>query len=179
MFLKSLIGAVLVLAFTSPPPAWSENPPLRKIADTVSECSPVLNGDWICQSAQSGRRSHMNLSLKTDGGGVARLVKRYGGACRGCHYYKTIYVADGRRHVDEEGLSYAASCNHRTKTKGYKIFRIAYRLPPGKVRIQEYVIMDDGRMVYGGFFGTMDGWDVKNSDRPPEPDGYSICAKLE
>lgn len=152
--------------------------PAKEAAGAADKCSPVLNGDWFCQNAKTGKRRHLTLSLETDGSGAERLVVGSDGASRGSHT-PISYLADGRRHRNANGFEYAASCNHRTKTRGYKIFRIAFRHSPGRVRIAEYVIMHDGRMVHAGFWGTMDRWDVKNSSRPPEPDDYSMCAKLE
>ena len=163
----------LMILFLSAP-AFAQD---SKIAGAVNECNPVLNGDWYCRRARSGKYWHLNLSLQTDGNGVPRLVQK-NGACRGCYRNIRTYIADGRRHADEVGVSYAASCNHRTKTKGHKIFRIAYRLDAGKVGMEEYWIRSNGSMVIADFGGTMDGWDVRNSDRPAtQPNWYSLCVK--
>ncbi len=170
-----LIVFFLMVLFLSTPALAQD----QKRGYPVNECNPVLNGDWLCRNAQSGRHSHKTLSLKIDGNGVERLVFESGGSCRGCHTGSDSYLADGRRHVNEVGMKYAASCNHRTKTKGHKIFRIAARGNEGSLIIMEYWIMSDGRMVTARFRGTMDGWDVKNSDREAQPFNYDICAKLE
>ncbi len=186
MSIKSAAGIVFALVVSACPLALGTasaaertDRPAKEAAGAANVCSPVLNGEWICRNAQNGELSRENLSLETDGSGATRLVKRWGGASRGSHDMKATYVADGRRRVNEEGDDYAASCNHRTKTQGNKIFRIAEQFTSGRAGMKEYVIMDDGRMLIGGFGGTMDGWDVKNSDRPPEPDWYYVCAKEE
>ena len=152
----------------------------------VPECDPRLSGDWLCKHAKAKgeRLVPINLSLETNSNGVTRLTRGVGGKLF-CHNGHCVdehdswenYVADGRRHATWDGISYASSCNHRTKTKGHKVFRIAYRLDAGKVGIREYFIMSDGRMAIARFFGTMDGWDVKNSDRPRETSDYSICIR--
>ena len=170
-----LVPFFLMVLFLSTPVLAQD----QKRGYPVNECNPVLNGDWFCQNAKTGKRRHITLSLETDGSGAERLVVGNDGASRGSHTSPLNYLADGRRHRDKYDIEYAASCNHRTKTRGHKIFRIAFRNSLGRVKIIEYVIMHDGRMLIGGFWGTMDGWDVKNSSRPPEPDSYSICAKLE
>ena len=169
-----LVLLFLMVLFLSVPAFAQEG----KIAGVVNECNPVLNGDWYCRSAQTRRYSHLNFSLQTDGSGVPRLVKRDGGACRDCHDDMTTYIADGRRHTTWDGIPYAASCNHRTKTEGRKIFRIAQQSDSGTAGIKEYWIRPNGSMVIAGFSGTMDNWDVRNSDRPAtQPNWYYLCVK--
>ena len=150
-------------------------------AGAANECNPEMTGEWIC-TEKGGGRKRMNLSLRTDANGVATLTHRWGGAfCGGpCHHQQETFVADGKRRLHDGGWYYAASCNHRTKTKGYKIFRYAFRnLVNKKVVINEYVVLEDGRLIFGSFHkgNRMDGYDVENSSRPPQPDYWEICSR--
>ncbi len=186
MSVKSAAGIVFALVVSACPlasgtasAAERTDRPAKEAAGAANKCNPALNGDWMCRNAQTGKHNHLALSLKIDGGGAELLVVGDDGACRGCHTSPYSFLADGRRHRNESGIEYAASCNHRTKTRGHKIFRIALQLDSGKAVIEEYWIMSDGRIVIARFRGTMDGWDVKNSDREAQPYSYDICAKLE
>ncbi len=151
----------------------------RQIASAANECNPEMAGEWICTDQFRDRR-RLNLSLHTDASGAARLIKRWGGALCGwdCHHIQETFVADGKFRRSEQNRPYAASCNHRTKTHGYKIFRMAGR-SEGKILIEDYIVGSDGRLAFGRFVdGTrMDGHDVENSSRPARPDYWEICVR--
>ena len=155
--------------------------PAGQIAGAVSECNSEMAGEWVCTN-MNRQRERLNLSLHTDANGVTRLVKRWGGVfCGGpCHHSQETFVADGKFRHSEINRPYAASCNHRTKPSGYKIFRIAMRLDAyGKIYINEYIVRKDGVLLFGSFRnGTrMDGHDVVNSYRPSRPDYWEICVR--
>lgn len=174
ILILALPAALALLAGTASAGERRDRP-----AGAANECNPEMTGEWICTD-QFRERRRLNLSLQTDASGAVRLVKRWGGAFCGwdCHHTQETFVADGKFRHNERNRPYAASCNHRTKTKGYKIFRMAQR-GVGKIYIEEYVVLEDGRLVFGRFVnGTrMDGHDVENSSRPPRPDYWELCVR--
>ena len=50
----------------------------------------------------------------------------------------------------------------------------------GRVLIGDYIVLEDGRMLIGLFSdGKMEGYDVKNSSRPNEPDHIVECIRCK
>ncbi|MDE0331106.1 MAG: hypothetical protein OXL41_04495 [Nitrospinae bacterium] len=142
-------------------------------AEPVSECNTAMIGEWIC-----GRTRYLKISHAVGGDGLTRVTFVDGwlsGEGRETH----TEIVDGKVHILRNGLRYAASCNHRIGTR--KIYRRAARdEATGRVLIGDYIVLEDGRMLIGLFGnGKMEGYDVKNSSRPSEPDRIVECIRCQ
>ena len=140
-------------------------------AGPVSECDTAMVGEWIC-----GRTRYLKISFEVGEDGVTRVTFVDGwlsGEGRKTH----TEIVDGKVHTLENGLRYAASCNHRIGTR--HVYRRAARDDTtGRVLIGDYIVPEDGRMLIGLFGnGKMEGYDVKNSSRPSEPDRIVECIR--
>lgn len=142
-------------------------------AGPVSECNPAMAGEWIC-----GETRYLKISFAVGEDAVTRVTFMDGWASGGERAAQTE-IADGKVHTLENGLRYASSCNHRVKTRN--IYRRAARdEATGKVLIGDYIVLEDGRMLIGLFGdGKMEGYDVKNSSRPSEPDRIVECIRCK
>ncbi len=164
---------LLVLAVPTGTASAAERPdrPVGKVADPVSECSPEMIGEWIC-----GKIRYMKISFHVGEDGITRVNFTDGwlsGEGRRTH----TDIVDGKAHVLKNGTRYASSCNHKIKTR--KIYRRAARdATTGRVLIGDYIVLEDGRMLIGLFSsGKMEGYDVRNSSRPSEPDSIVECIR--
>ena len=142
-------------------------------AEPVTECDRAMIGEWIC-----GRTRYLKISHAAGEDGITRVTFVDGwlsGEGRETH----TEIVDGKVHTLKNGLRYAASCNHRIGTR--KIYRRAARdEATGRVLIGDYIVPKDGRMLIGLFGnGKMDGYDVRNSSRPSEPDRIVECIRCQ
>ena len=144
-------------------------------AEPVSECNPAMVGEWIC-----GEIRYLKISYAVGEDGITRVTFVDAPVSGGRRGRKThTEIVDGKVHTLKNGFRYAASCNHRIKAR--KIYRRAARDDTtGRVLIGDYIVLEDGRMLIG-FFGNakMEGYDVKNSSRPSEPDGIVECVRCQ
>ena len=146
-------------------------------AGPVSECNPAMAGEWIC-----GEIRYLKISFAVGEDAITRVTfvdASVSGEGRGRKTHTEI--ADGKVHALENGTRYASSCNHRIGPRGYKIYRRAARDDTtGRVLIGDYIVLEDGRMLIGLFGnGKMEGYDVKNSSRPNEPDHIVECIRCK
>ena len=164
MFYYVLKALLLSLVFIVPAGGASA-------AEPVSECNPAMIGEWIC-----GRTRYVKISFAVDEDGIQRVTFMDGWVSGGERVTQTEIV-DGKVHTLKNGLRYASSCNHKIRTRN--IYRRAARNEAtGRVLIGDYIILDDGRMLIGLFGnGKMEGYDVRNSSRPNEPDNIVECVK--
>ena len=144
-------------------------------AESVSECNTAMTGEWVC-----GETRYLKISFAVGEDGITKVtfVDRWlSGGGRKAH----TEIVDGKVHTLENGTRYASSCNHRIGPRSYKIYRRAARDDTtGRVLIGDYIVLDDGRMLIGLFGnGKMDGYDVKNSSRPSEPDRIVECIRCQ
>lgn len=166
MFYIALKALLLSIAFAGPAGGAST-------AEPVSECNTAMIGEWVC-----GETRYLKISFEVGEDGITRVsfVDRWlSGGGRKAH----TEIVDGKVHTLKNGLRYAASCNHRIGTR--KIYRRAARdEATGRVLIGDYIVLEDGRMLIG-FFGNgkMEGYDVKNSSRPSEPDRIVECVRCQ
>lgn len=142
-------------------------------AGPVSECNLAMAGEWIC-----GEIRYLKISFAVGEDGITRVTFMDGWASGGERATHTE-IADGKVHTLKNGLRYASSCNHRIKTR--KIYRRAARdEAAGRVLIGDYIVLEDGRMLIGLFGdGKMEGYDVRNSSRPSEPDRIVECVRCK
>ena len=142
-------------------------------AEPVSECNREMTGEWIC-----GEIRYLKISFAVGKDGITRVTFVDGWASGGGRKTHTEIV-DGKVHTLKNGLRYASSCNHRIKTRN--IYRRAARDDTtGRVLIGDYIVLEDGRMLIGLFGdGKMEGYDVKNSSRPNEPDNIVECIRCK
>lgn len=146
-------------------------------AEPVSECDPAMIGEWVC-----GRTRYLKISHAVGEDGITRVTfvdAPVSGDRRGRKTHTEI--VDGKVHALENGTRYASSCNHRIGPRGYRIYRRAARDDAtGRVLIGDYIVLEDGRMLIGLFSNAkMEGYDVKNSSRPSEPDGIVECVRCK
>ena len=144
-------------------------------AEPVSECNRAMVGEWIC-----GEIRYLKISFAVGEDAITRVTfvdASVSGEARGRKTHTEI--ADGKVHELKNGLRYASSCNHRIGTR--KIYRRAARDDTtGRVLIGDYIVLEDGRMLIGLFSdGKMEGYDVKNSSRPSEPDHIVECIRCK
>ena len=92
-------------------------------------------------------------------------------------------IVDGKVHMLwRTALRYAVFLQPQNRDpRGYKIYRRAARDDTtGRVLIGDYIVPEDGRMLIGLFGnGKMEGYDVKNSSRPSEPDRIVECIRCK
>lgn len=143
----------------------------------VSECNRAMAGEWIC-----GEVRYLKISFAVGEDGITRVTfvdAPVSGEGRGRKTHTEI--ADGKVHALENGARYASSCNHRIGPRGHKIYRRAARdEATGRVLIGDYIVLEDGRMLIGLFGdGKMEGYDVRNSSRPSEPDRIVECIRCK
>ena len=146
-------------------------------ARPVSECNPAMVGEWIC-----GEIRYLKISFAVGEDGITRVTfvdASVSGEGRGRKTHTEI--SDGKVHALENGARYASSCNHRIGPRGNKIYRRAARdEATGRVLIGDYIVLEDVRMLIGLFSdGKMEGYDVKNSSRPNEPDHLVECIRCK
>lgn len=144
-------------------------------AGPVSECNPAMIGEWVC-----GETRYLKISFAVGEDAVTRVTFVDASAAGEGRGRKThTEIVDGKVHALESGARYASSCNHRIKTR--KIYRRAARdEATGRVLIGDYIILEDGRMLIGLFGnGKMEGYDVRNSSRPNEPDRIVECIRCK
>ncbi len=146
-------------------------------AQPVSECNPAMVGEWIC-----GEIRYLKISFEVGEDAITRVTfvdASVSGEGRGRKTHTEI--VDGKVHALENGARYASSCNHRIGPRGHKIYRRAARDDTtGRVLIGDYIVLEDGRMLIGLFGdGKMEGYDVKNSSRPNEPDHIVECIRCK
>ena len=144
-------------------------------AEPVSACNPAMIGEWIC-----GEIRYLKISFEVGEDGITRVTfvdASVSGDRRGRKAHTEI--VDGKVHALENGARYAASCNHRNGPR--KIYRRAARDDTtGRVLIGDYIVPEDGRMLIGLFSnGKMEGYDVRNSSRPSEPDRIVECVRCK
>ena len=144
-------------------------------AESVSECNTAMTGEWVC-----GETRYLKISFAVGEDGITKVtfVDRWlSGGGRKAH----TEIVDGKVHTLENGTRYASSCNHRIGPRDYKIYRRAARDDTtGRVLIGDYIVLEDGRMLIGLFGnGKMDGYDVRNSSRPSEPDRIVECVRCQ
>ncbi len=142
-------------------------------AEPVSGCNPEMIGEWIC-----GKIRYMKISFHVGEDGITRVTFTDGWLSGEGRRTQTEIV-DGKVHELKNGARYASSCNHIIKPRGYKIYRRAARdATTGRVLIGDYIVLEDGRMLIGLFSnGKMEGYDVRNSSRPSEPDSIVECIR--
>ena len=146
-------------------------------AEPATECNREMAGEWIC-----GEIRYLKISFAVGEDGITRVTfvdASVSGEGRGRKTHTEI--ADGKVHALENGARYASSCNHRIGPRGYKIYRRAARDDTtGRVLIGDYIVLEDGRMLIGLFGdGKMEGYDVRNSSRPDEPDRIVECIRCQ
>ena len=170
MFSIVLKALLLSLALSAPAGGASA-------AGPVSECNREMVGEWIC-----GEIRYLKISFEVGEDAITRVTfvdasVSVEGRGRKTH----TEIADGKVHALENGARYASSCNHRIGPRGYKIYRRAARDDTtGRVLIGDYIVLEDGRMLIGLFSdGKMEGYDVKNSSRPNEPDHIVECIRCK
>ena len=166
MFSIALKALLLLLAFAAPAGGASAG-------GSVSDCNTEMVGEWVC-----GEISYLKISFGVGEDGITRVTfldKLVFEGERKAH----TEIVDGKVHTLKNGFRYAASCNHRIETR--KIYRRAARDDTtGRVLIGDYIVLEDGRMLIGLFGnGKMEGYDVKNSSRPSEPDHIVECIRCE
>lgn len=166
MFSLALKALFLTLALTWPAGGASA-------AEPVSECNTAMIGEWICSKI-----FYMKISFAVGEDGITRVTFVDGGLY-GDERRTQTEVVDGKVHTLRNGFRYASSCNHIIEAR--KIYRRAARDDTtGRVLIGDYIVLEDGRMLIGLFGnGKMEGYDVKNSSRPSEPDGIVECVRCE
>ena len=174
--MRIVVFFLMVLFLSTPAFAQGE-----KRGYPVNECNPEMVGDWLCDLKGSGSKELWKISLSVGADGLTRMTKQRGWSCTDCHdsALDEVQIVDGKRHMDEGGTPYAASCNHRTRNKGYKVYRFARRFK-SKIYIHEYIVWGDGRLVFASFENgaRMDGWDVANSSHTRKPDrGITLCRR--
>lgn len=164
----SLVLKALLLSLVLSTPAGGAS-----AAEPVSECNQGMTGEWIC-----GETRYMKISFAVGKDAITRVTFIDGWLSGGARLAQTE-IADGKVHTLENGLRYAASCNH--ELGGAKIYRRAARDDTtGRVLIGDYIVLEDGRMLIGLFGnGKMEGYDVKNSSRPNEPDNIVECVRCK
>ncbi len=170
MFSIVLKALLLSLALSAPAGGASA-------AGLVSECNPAMVGEWIC-----GEIRYLKISFEVGEDAITRVTFVDASASGEGRGRKThTEIADGKVHALENGTRYASSCNHRIGPRGYKIYRRAARdEATGRVLIGDYIVLEDGRMLIGLFGnGKMEGYDVKNSSRPSEPDHIVECIRCK
>ena len=142
-------------------------------AEPASECNRAMVGEWIC-----GETRYLKISFAVGEDGITRVTFMDGWLSGGERAAQTE-IADGKVHTLKNGLRYASSCNHRIKTRN--IYRRAARdEAAGRVLIGDYIVLEDGRMLIGLFGnGKMEGYDVRNSSRPNEPDNIVECIRCK
>ena len=146
-------------------------------AESVSECNRAMAGEWVC-----GEIRYLKISFAVGEDAITRVTFVDASISREARGRKThTEIADGKVHELKNGLRYASSCNHRIGPRGYKIYRRAARDDTtGRVLIGDYIVLEDGRMLIGLFGnGKMEGYDVKNSSRPSEPDHIVECIRCK
>ena len=165
MFFIALIALLLSLA-----PAGG-----ALAAEPASECNPAMAGEWIC-----GETRYLKISFAVGENGITRVTFMDGWASGGERAAQTE-IADGKVHTLKNGLRYASSCNHRIGPRGHRVYRRAARdEATGRVLIGDYIVLEDGRMLIGLFGdGKMEGYDVRNSSRPSEPDRIVECIRCK
>ncbi len=144
-------------------------------AEPATECNREMAGEWIC-----GEIRYLKISFAVGEDAITRVTFMDGWASGGERATHTE-IADGKVHELKNGLRYASSCNHRIGPRGYKIYRRAARDDTtGRVLIGDYIVLEDGRMLIGLFGdGKMEGYDVRNSSRPSEPDRIVECIRCQ
>jgi len=142
-------------------------------AEPVTECDRAMIGEWNC-----GETRYLKISHAVGEDGITRVTFVDGWLSGGDRKTHTEIV-DGKVHALENGARYAASCNHRIGPRSKKIYRRAARDDTtGRVLIGDYIVPEDGRMLIGLFGnGKMEGYDVRNSSRPSEPDRIVECIR--
>ncbi len=168
MFSFGLNALLLSLVFIVPAGGASA-------AEPVSGCNPAMIGEWIC-----GKIRYMKISFSVGEDGITSVTFVDGWAF-GEERKAQTEIVDGKVHTLKNGLRYASSCNHRIKPRVYKIYRRAARdATTGRVLIGDYIVLEDGRMLIGLFSnGKMEGYDVRNSSRPSEPDSIVECIRCK
>lgn len=144
-------------------------------AEPVSECNREMAGEWIC-----GEIRYLKISFAAGEDGITSVTFMDGWASGGERAAQTE-IADGKVHALKNGLRYASSCNHRIGPRGHRVYRRAARdEATGRVLIGDYIVLEDGRMLIGLFGdGKMEGYDVRNSSRPSEPDRIVECIRCK
>ena len=169
-----LVPFFLMVLFLSTPALAQDG----KRGYPVNECNPEMVGDRLCKLGTAQQLWKISLSVGADG--LTRMTKQWGGLCTDCHDsdMKEVHIVDGKRHMGNGGMFYSASCNHRTRNKGYKVYRYARRFK-GKIYISEYIVLGDGRLVFASFVNgaRMEGYDVANSSHTRKPDYVTLCRR--